>query len=532
MKEKNIQELAKRMGLVTVEDMCQYTITQLVVKIANKVNELVDEVWRFETDVQEILKTQNENIQYLLGEGLHLEVENIFDGWVQDGTFDTLLNQSALKKVNDRIDETNAQLSNINSQILFFDEIKNDDNTFIENLNIAVSLLKTKKCYRSIVFESEEFLSDHITLSDLMNIDFVFLKNVESESCKRKHILFSNCENLKIRGASFKNVSLEFTDVNFLEISGVSLSIDGDMETDISGICFYDNCNDIKIERCSFSTPNGIKGYVPHDSTKQGKNVEITNCLFETTRMGIENFNCFNNVKVEKCCFKNSLGFSALSFVGDSIKDVYISENTFLDTADITGTNIYLELTVENVRVYSNLFHDINSFSCISSHTSGSVFFYDNKVENCKCTKPMFRKSGKEFYIHNNKFIINDNITLLGSPAGGTFSENSIFSFKNNTIDFNVKCDTFLTLSGNTEFAFNTISYNGTEKRPLVRLGGKIKSFHGNFVSGNFTYVIQSSDENTECLFSNNIFDNFQKWTWDGVIPNGIREYGNVIIEP
>lgn len=113
MKEKNIRELAKRMGLITVEDMCQYTIAQLVVKIANKVNELVGEVWRFETDVQEILKTQNENIQYLLGEGLHLEVENIFDGWIQDGTFDTLINQSALKKVNDRIDETNAQLAHI-----------------------------------------------------------------------------------------------------------------------------------------------------------------------------------------------------------------------------------------------------------------------------------------------------------------------------------------------------------------------------------------------------------------------------------
>ena len=111
MKEKNIRELAKRMGLITVENMCQYTITQLVVMVANKVNELVDEVWRFETDVQEILKTQNENIQYLLGKGLLLEVENVFNGWVQDGTFDTLLNQSALKKVNGRIDETNANLS-------------------------------------------------------------------------------------------------------------------------------------------------------------------------------------------------------------------------------------------------------------------------------------------------------------------------------------------------------------------------------------------------------------------------------------
>ena len=129
MKEKNIQELAKHMGLVTVEDMCQYTIAQLVVKIANKVNELVGEVWRFETDVQEMLKTQNENIQYLLGEGLHLEVENIFDGWVQDGTFDTLLNQSALKKVNDRIDETNAQMSGVINNILSYG-CKPDDESF------------------------------------------------------------------------------------------------------------------------------------------------------------------------------------------------------------------------------------------------------------------------------------------------------------------------------------------------------------------------------------------------------------------
>ena len=110
MKEKNIRELAKRMGLITVENMCQYTIAQLVVMIANKVNELIDGVGQFESDVIEVVKTQNEKIQYLLGEGLLLEVENVFNGWIKDGTFDTLINQSALKKVNKRIDETNAQL--------------------------------------------------------------------------------------------------------------------------------------------------------------------------------------------------------------------------------------------------------------------------------------------------------------------------------------------------------------------------------------------------------------------------------------
>ena len=111
MKEKNIREIARRMNLVTIDDMCRYSIPQLVVMIANKMNELIDGVGQFESDMDEIVKSQNEKIQHLLGEGLLLEVENVFNGWFKDGTFDTLINQSALKKVNERIDETKVQLS-------------------------------------------------------------------------------------------------------------------------------------------------------------------------------------------------------------------------------------------------------------------------------------------------------------------------------------------------------------------------------------------------------------------------------------
>lgn len=107
---EKLQNLAVSMQLVTVEDMQKHSIPQLVTMIANKMNELIQEVYRFEGDVSDVVKTQNDNIQYLLGEGLHLEVATVFENWMNDGTFDTLLNQSALKKVNDRIDETNAQL--------------------------------------------------------------------------------------------------------------------------------------------------------------------------------------------------------------------------------------------------------------------------------------------------------------------------------------------------------------------------------------------------------------------------------------
>lgn len=118
---EKLQNLAVSMQWVTVEDMQRYTLPQLVTMIANKMNELINEVSRFENDVTdevsrfeggviENVKTQNEKIQYLLGEGLHLEVGEVFGTWMNDGTFDTLINHSALKIVNDRIDETNTQL--------------------------------------------------------------------------------------------------------------------------------------------------------------------------------------------------------------------------------------------------------------------------------------------------------------------------------------------------------------------------------------------------------------------------------------
>ena len=202
MKEKNIRELAIRMGLITVEDMCQYTITQLVVKIANKVNELVNEVWRFETDVQEILKSQNENIQYLLGEGLHLEVENIFDGWLQDGTFDTLINQTALEKVNERIDETNAQLSQDKKELLakiqevaetgtttevlqdttkkYIDE-KIVDGT-IANLTIEDNSITKNKLENELVADVIDTYSQPSNIDALFTEDYVASSNHSSQS--------------------------------------------------------------------------------------------------------------------------------------------------------------------------------------------------------------------------------------------------------------------------------------------------------------------------------------------------------------
>lgn len=51
-----------------------------------------------------------------MNKGLHQEILKIFDEWMTNGTFDMLINQTALKTVNDRIDETNAHLSTISDK--------------------------------------------------------------------------------------------------------------------------------------------------------------------------------------------------------------------------------------------------------------------------------------------------------------------------------------------------------------------------------------------------------------------------------
>ena len=76
-----IKNVAQRLGIITVEDMERYTALELIMMIANKIND------------------HSDKIEYLLNEGLLSEVEQIFSEWLQDGTFDTLINQSALEKV-------------------------------------------------------------------------------------------------------------------------------------------------------------------------------------------------------------------------------------------------------------------------------------------------------------------------------------------------------------------------------------------------------------------------------------------------
>ena len=136
-----IKDVAQRLGIITVEDMERYTALELIMMIANKVNEF-----------NETINDQNEKIQYLLSEGMLSEVEQIFNEWTQDGTFDRLINESALQDVNNRVET-------VRSRTLYMRDIprEKDETDDTGRIRRAFDMVRTKG-YKTIFFNSGDYI--------------------------------------------------------------------------------------------------------------------------------------------------------------------------------------------------------------------------------------------------------------------------------------------------------------------------------------------------------------------------------------
>ena len=151
-----IKNVAQRLGIITVKDMERYTALELITMIANKMNEF-----------NVIINDQNDKIQYLLNEGTLEEVTHLFDKWLQDGTFDTLIHQSALKKLNERVDdivqevEKPITLDKCDEAMLSAIQNKEGETTF--------NLLSIPRDY-SVTPNKTVFFKDKISLVDKTNL--------------------------------------------------------------------------------------------------------------------------------------------------------------------------------------------------------------------------------------------------------------------------------------------------------------------------------------------------------------------------
>lgn len=113
----NVNKIKTTLNEISVYNLDVKTAIELYYELAKKVNEVINELSRFEGVVSDEVIKQNEKLIYLLGEGLKEQVVIKIDNLIKDGTIQDLINNKIFNDLNNKIDtlkqEVNEQFNTI-----------------------------------------------------------------------------------------------------------------------------------------------------------------------------------------------------------------------------------------------------------------------------------------------------------------------------------------------------------------------------------------------------------------------------------
>ena len=89
-----IQYYLLNKGIITVEDVKRCTVLQLLTMVIERLNLTIEDVVTIETE-----------INTLFNDRLQADIINKLNGWIEDGTMETLINQTALANLNTKLDQ-------------------------------------------------------------------------------------------------------------------------------------------------------------------------------------------------------------------------------------------------------------------------------------------------------------------------------------------------------------------------------------------------------------------------------------------
>ena len=111
---ENVKELKIALNELTIHDLNVYSMVELYYKVAHKLNEVINELSRFEGVLSDEVIKQNEKLIYLLGEGLEIEVVKEIDNLIKKGFFEEIINEKIFSDLNNKM---NTFKSEIDSQL-------------------------------------------------------------------------------------------------------------------------------------------------------------------------------------------------------------------------------------------------------------------------------------------------------------------------------------------------------------------------------------------------------------------------------
>lgn len=327
---EQIQNLCVRLGVITVQDLNQYTAIEMIYLLAKKVNEVIDGV-----------NKQSENIEYLLGQGLIDQILIIFDEWLSNGTFDQLINQTALKTVNDRIDRISITPEIYGAK---GDGVTDDTESFKQMFTELASgcdiILGKDKTYcisdggLNCTVDAVKIIGNNATLK--LIDDSGYIEGLVYGT-HNKNIINATCNHFTIEHLNFDgNIEHNYLLVNGEKYYGVhpDLHIEGIPNTFGAYNVINFIGSGLEVKNCQFTNVSGtaINTGITNRSIIT-KDVEIFNCLVEKCfRAGISLFHTFNS-RIHHCEFKENQRHNIQFYTG--CEDGEVDYNTI--TCDVNA---------------------------------------------------------------------------------------------------------------------------------------------------------------------------------------------------
>lgn len=328
---ENIKWLKKSVSEISVYDLNYYTAIELYYNIAKKLNEVINELLRFEGVLSEEIIKQNEKLLYLLGEGLKIEVGKKIQEMFEDGTIESIINNTIFNKLQTQVNElikrkeeiANASELGLISKIEYVFKDYENTNTkldgttrkFVNNQtdyakNNAQILQNILNSYKRVYIPKGDFVfcdyNEETTESIIINVP-------------DNTVIFGDGGNLtNIYGVRFRGSTSNLTvhDINFNGITDITpigkLKATTDKDFNNSYDFDYKQYNKLlKRPDINYNTP---LIFSPNFDNKEIKNINVYNCSFKNVTTGIligdhlgSNENNFDskNINVRNCYGEN-----------------------------------------------------------------------------------------------------------------------------------------------------------------------------------------------------------------------------------
>lgn len=566
----NINKIKTTLNEISVYNLDVKTSLELYYELAKKVNEVINELSRFEGIVSDEVVDQNKKLIYLLGEGLKEQVGLKIYELISNGTMDSIINHKIFNDLINKIEtykqQTDEQFNSFNSKRKYYylSEFGGVGDGVTDNTECFKQAIFNLKDNDTLLIEKGVFIiSDSITLDKPINI----------KGCGSESIIKFNTNDSSYHKSMIINNTTSYNELTHLKLDESRYERNGLDYQDFGAIRTCSNTLIDCVEITNTFGP-GIGNY----GTGSFENVTISNCFIHGTAHHCIYFggDYINNIKIVNNKLKTNKWFVGRRYDSNIIKfrfkksnvvysNIEISDNVIDKPTTINGKgiSIYISNQGDNGNTnQDNMFNNFtlsnNIFNEENTPSAYNVFRIEGRLtsDNILVNKNIINNDNNEkttvfgfSYAVGNNIVICDNIIKKcydGIICKNATVKDNIINYTCNGIvstDSNISNNIITKLSDVDEVGYSidninsNVNYNiinvGSFESTAIRVGTCNNKHICNNNINNAKYGLSKSFESntniTNCIINGNLFENISSLEYRNIIDNTSLDIDNII---